>query len=713
MKHIAGGAYGRRLSLPELALVATLTPLVGASWLALISAQLGVFSAGWVLGAGAALLGAVVFCLLAASRRQATDLHEAAPGRKSRLAARPTLVDLVALLVVASTLLRMWPAATPWPAFLDASWYVNAGARIAIEGSLVARPEAMPDDEAARRALVSTLADGRAEGFSYPQDESRGFFDVAFAVPDVARPEVAPYHPPLFASWLAAWSKVTGLGAAGSAVIPWTAVYLLALLAFTSAAAGAEAAGLAVALLAAGPALGYYGATPYAETAAGALVLSGLWLLVRVAEGPRRPALVAAAGLLLGLSCLMKIDAVPALVAGAVWWVATRRRTGSMGEGIAFVAGSAIPLAHGLWLATGVTDLYYTLNIWGLVRLARETLGRLAQPAPAFVLLACAVALGIVLWARVLRLEAFPSGTAIRTGLAGLMVLFAALATVAALVRSGSEIGGWQLLEWVVTPLGLWAGVGGLVLVSRDYTPRHGPLFVAAIVAIPAAVAAPAVTTSISPLYTVRRLVPVALPLVAALAGVAGAWTAARIGRGQRADETDRPAKVGSGPPKAGLLRVVAAGLALLALAGVSQAAAPWRSGQAFAGGETLAERLAAYGSARDVMLFPSTLNDEEAGRMAAPVWNLTGRPSAVLARPYAEAPQLASLFAEWSAEGRSVYFVSGGSDPPEVPGYAFYEVGREGLVTYVPAPVQELPPTWAAKELSLAVYEYSPVDEG
>jgi hypothetical protein len=58
---------------------------------------------------------------------------------------------------------------------------------------------------------------------------------------------------------------------------------------------------------------------------------------------------------------------------------------------------------------------------------------------------------------------------------------------------------------------------------------------------------------------------------------------------------------------------------------------------------------------------------------------------------------------------GRSAAPVGTAGSPTDLAGYELQEVGREAFVTYVPAPIAVMPPSWAPKEMSFSIYLLSP----
>ncbi|MCB9176765.1 MAG: hypothetical protein H6648_06350 [Caldilineae bacterium] len=680
----------RRVSPIALLLAACLLPTATASWLALVSAEAGRFAPALaVAGASLVLLAVLGYAVRAASRGQVA--FDAWDG---------LTLGLACALIWAGM-----PIARPWPVYLDASWYLNTAARIDADGGLRFESAAMADLDTPelRRMVTSTFADQRAAGLPFPSDSTRGFFAQAFA----ARPErpdggLGPYHPPFFASGLALAARGFGPDRAALAALPWALAWLLSIAVVARLAFGGPAAPLALLLAGIGPLFGYYAGQPYAELAAGALLLAGLAALMQLERvGSASPGLAGAAGLALGLAGLCKLDTLPAVALAAAWWLVVRRRPGGRLEGRALAIGLTLPALQGLVLALGPSQLYYRLNGGGVWR---RLIDRLPTLAP--ILLTAAVLIGIaVALHRSRPIARRPALPAPRRLLGSLAVLAFALASLAAWrVPAVSPPPMLSLLAWSLTPLGVWAAVVGLVLVLEQPRPGRGPLGTLALTALPLVLAAPLVTRVLSPLYSARRFLPLALPLAAVLA--AGAFLA-----------------LARGLPPEGLLPGIRPGLrrgltwsilALLLFAG-NQAALPFRAGggRDFAGGAALARQLGRAGQAQDVLLFSSTLDGMDAGRLAAPTWSLTGRPVAVLGSPRPDPEGLAALVAAWGAAGREVILVTDArQDPPIVEGFDLVEIDRAGVVSQAPAPDPSMPPRMAPLGIELVMHALEPASE-
>lgn len=700
----------------EAAMLLVLLPWSAAALLALGSAGLGRLSPGLAAAGGLlTFLGTAAWAWrrLRAERmeRRPEDIP-AAPDKHAWVLELATL-GLVLFLVVRSA-----PANTPWPGFLDASWYANAGARIAREGSLAFRPAALDLPAGARSAFVTPLAAHRAAGLPIPPGITGGFHAQVFTVPEASADPtlVYPWHPPLFSASLALWARAFGIGAVGGGVLPWILAYLLALAMLARAAFGPACALLAVTLFGLGPAFAYYGGHPYAEPAAGALALAGVWALARLAPEPRaRPGWAGAAGLALGLACLAKVDLLPAALAALLGWLLTRRRAGGVAEGFALLLGLILGLAPFLALAPAVSRVYLAVNGGGV--LARWTPG--AGPALGGLGLLLVGLVGAAFVASRRRRAAGGQGSR-RAGRSsghsadgapgGLPALRPRrlIALILVVLLGIGSLAAWRvpedqapamlaILAWLVTPLGLWAAVAGLVWALDEASPRAEPLLAQALVVLPLLMIDPVVTRSLSSLYSARRLLPLALPLVTIFA----AMTAVRL-LGPSAE----------GPRwRTARFWLAAAGTLLVAF-NLAGAAAPFRgaAGRDFGGGPAMARRLAAYGGEADVWVFASTLAGDSSGRMAAALWNLEERSSAVLASPEPDPSALAEAVAAWRGAGRRVFYVDNGrGQSPEWPGLRLEELGREAIVTSSLAPAPALPPRMAPLPLDFRVQELVP----
>lgn len=736
----APASFGARM---EAVLLALVVGLAASMWLATIGAGISRFSPLAAVAGGVVAAGAAIVVPEFRRDRAVTGGHAAG---------RPRGADLLLLVLVAVFAARAWPPSIAWPAFLDGGWYAAAAAQIARQGALVL--DVGPGSDP---VFVTRLADQRRAGLGVPLDEDAGFHAVAFAVADVGDGTAAPYHPPFFSSWLAIFAALLGPARLGIGAWIWASAWAAALGVLARRTFGATAGVWAIVIAGLSPLALSFARQPFAELAAGALVMGALAILGPLRhsrEGGRDLPAAAAparwgeaggsfvAGLLLGLAGLTKLDVVPAVaiaVAWWTWWSVRGRKGGGPGReaaapGLGAVIGlwlGLVPAAvHGAALAAGPAAVYYSLNLWGVRGAILEALagavGRLGGPAGAVAsaVAAAAVLVAVALAAARSRRPGPSSGTgpgpgpnpgldlnrglrpaAGRPAVPGrrLDVSAAILAVVAygpafmvALLwlrdRPGQDVAGpaslSTILVWAITPLGAWAALYGWAQLvrGRSITGGLAPSPIAPVALATAFVlAAPLVTRSLSPLYAGRRLLPVALPLACLLAAAV-------------ADRAWR---------RGGLMRLAcAAGVAIAAASTVTaeRSISPARD---LAGARLLIDRLGAYGGPDDLFVFPSALTDEDdAGRLAAAVWALDGRPVAVVGAPEPDLGALGAAVTRILDSGRAVFWV-GASPPPALEGLEVEAVGQESVITEVLAPDPGLPPRMSRFELSLGVHAY------
>ncbi|MFQ5459325.1 MAG: hypothetical protein ACE5EL_00880, partial [Anaerolineae bacterium] len=139
----------------------------------------------------------------------------------------------------------------------------------------------------------------------------------------------------------------------------------------------------------------------------------------------------------------------------------------------------------------------------------------------------------------------------------------------------------------------------------------------------------------------------------------------------------------------------------------------PVRAFRDFSGGSRIVAELARDLEPGGLTLFPSTLTGSHVGRMAAPLWLLTGRPAAVLG-PSASGAGLRSIVDAWSSGGGEVYYVVGGKGQvPEVPGYTARWQADERWIAPLLAPAPSLPPQRSELEMVFRVFRYEAVAPG
>jgi hypothetical protein len=250
-----------------------------------------------------------------------------------------------------------------------------------------------------------------------------------------------------------------------------------------------------------------------------------------------------------------------------------------------------------------------------------------------------------------------------------------------------------SLLAWLVTPLAAWGAAAGVALMLEDRPGgQREPFAIAPLQSVlaPALLLAllplvlPLVTRDLSPLYVGRRLLPLCVPVVAILAGAALGRLAA---------------------PERGVWRFVALPVAALVAFALWTSAEPWVPGRELAGSARLLERVASRVGEGDVLLLPSALGEDPAGRLGVALWAVQGVDVAVVGGLEESPTELAAAVRQWRADGRRVLWASSDS-PPRWPGLRAETVGREGIVSEVLAPDAQLPPRWERFEIALGIVQ-------
>ena len=687
----------------ELTLAVLGTAVAGTGWSALALAQVGRFAAVPALVGG---LASGVAALAWALRRsmavrpvndsEGTHLAEPPGGLTPNLAMAALRRDrwgAAALLLALALTAWQRPAGAAWPAALDSGWYLGSAGWIVSSRGLDFRPAALADlPVPLRRQFVSSFDDQRAVldplGKRFPQGADLGLHAVSLAVPASDDARARPYHPPFLAALLAVALALVGPERVAGVALVAGLLWLLAAAALARRLAGGAAGLAAVALAGAGPAFAYYAGQPFAELAAGAALLAGLWLLL--AESP------AAAGLCLGLAALVKVDALPAVaaaLAGGLWALRGQRRPQQR-----LCVGAAFGLLQLLVLLGGVNRVYLRLNGGGLLKLlqgAWPTLGAIAL---------LAVFLTLAWRSRRPR----PSVGRLPAVLGIVALALLGWGQVAAwLAPEGAAPSMLAIASWLLTPLGLWLGIAGAAELLVGRRTAAAPVVAVVALAIPFVLLAPLVSRGLSPLYAGRRLLVVAVPLLAVLAAatLAPLWAAAQASAPPRRSwllET-------TSSRRAGLTGVAALALVLWAQAA---AATPFRGarGRDLSGGLSLIRRLAAATPPNAVIVFPSVLDGSHVGRLAAALEALEGRAVAVVGRPELDAAALAQAALAWQRAGRPVYLaLDDGREPPELPGQDLALVHEDSIVTRHLAPRPAMPPTMTSLPLGVDLYALSP----
>lgn len=629
---------------------------------------------------------------------------------------------LVLILIVAGFLYT--PPADYAPAFLDAGWYTNTAALVARTGGLEAQPAALQDLPPERRRLfIRTYDDLQRSIPRFPDRTDLGFFNQVFAVDLSADGVVAPYHPPFLATWIAAARLVSGSHLATYLPAIFGLLFVLAVYAASRSIFDANVGLLTATLITLSPAVVYYARTPFAEPLLGACMWAGTWALSRYAAASHlKPssALLGVAGLALGASLLIKLEAFLVIVPVGLFWLvwhaqgrATRRQF------VSFAVPFGALLGLSLFLAGTVTRPYTILNGYGVWHLLTVTLHSptawVAVPAVS----AAAVGLLAILASPTLaapdRAKPTPTGSVPRIpggqpALARLLRPSAsarevlalvplagagALLVVAWLSGGGSAPATWSSLVALVlfaTPLGAALALIGLSrLVAFGYD-RH--MAFAALLCVTvggATVLMPAVSTSVSHLYTVRRLVPVVLPCMSILAAYVIQSGLVRLD---------------SRSPRATAIRRSAATAAIALLVFVyADAARPIVEQRELAGSSTFVAQFAERFDATDVVLFESVDRGSHVGRFAAPLWTEHQVAALQLSTTHPSQRELAAAVEQWRAADRAIYYVTQ-APPPELADAQWHLIAREEWAGRTIAATLAFPPESWILPITFNIYE-------
>jgi 4-amino-4-deoxy-L-arabinose transferase-like glycosyltransferase len=712
--HRAGGgdaATPLPLSGAEFGLAVGMTSTIVVGCVALFLAYFGVLSHASLVLALTSLLMLALAALCV--RHRPTVRRRSRSGSPAALPLSATWHDAGLLLILIVAGLLFTPPADYAPAFLDAGWYTNTAALIARTGSLEAQPsvlQGLPPDQ--RRLFIRTYHDLRRTIPSFPDRSDLGFFNQVFAVDLNTSDVVAPYHPPYLAALLGATRVLAGSRLAMYTPVVFGLLYVLAIYATGRSVFGGEVGLLAGLLAALSPAVVYYARTPFAEPLVGACIWTGAWALSRYASG--RPlkssaALLSLAGLALGTSLLVKLEACLVIVpVGLFWLVWKARGRATRRELVSFAAPFSALLGSALFLAATVTRPYTILNghgVWNLLATALHShaawlalpavsiaavglLAVLAYPhATASARATAAAQHHIPVTVRLRTVAAFASSSATVRELLGLTLLLATgvLLMTAWWSARSSVSAAWSSMVALVlfaTPLGAALALVGLSrLLVVGLNRRSAFVVLLGLTVAVGTVLVPAVSTSVSQLYTVRPLVPVVLPLLFILAAYALLSGLLGLG-GQRTGAT------------AARRAATTAAVALLIFSYVDALRPFVRHGE-LAGSSAFVARLAQRFDATDVVLFESTDRGSHVGRFAAPLWAEHDVAALQLSTTHPPLRQLALAVQHWRAEGLRVYYVTQ-SSAPDLPDARWQLVAREEWAGRTVAATLAFPPeTW------------------
>jgi hypothetical protein len=211
----------------------------------------------------------------------------------------------------------------------------------------------------------------------------------------------------------------------------------------------------------------------------------------------------------------------------------------------------------------------------------------------------------------------------------------------------------------------------------------------------------PGVTAGLSPLYTVRRFVPVVIPGLTCLAAGAAVIAAGWEAPGRRTARLALPRWV-----------VITCGAAIvLALAALLAKGAPLRALREFDGGAALVDRLAASIPEDALVMFASPLSGSHAARAAAPLWTRHGLATAVLTYPAPSPAALEHALRAWTDQTRGpVYFVGDELGPwPGADRWSAVELESTAWVAPAPASRSALPPGPGSVGLEYTLFRLEP----
>jgi len=416
---------------------------------------------------------------------------------------------------------------------------------------------------------------------------------------------------------------------------------------------GAAPALLGALLLAVNVLQAWFARYPVSEPMSQFLVLSAL-LAFALWEERRATAFAALAGTLLGASLLVRIDSV-LLAVPLLTWLAVRRAQNAIAlrEAWPLVVPFAFLAGHALLHATFWSRKY-------LLEIAHRPYWR--QPPAAWLLTAALVIVVILLGHRLgtgLRARIEARGGAVRAVVAGVLLLMAfyAYAVRPALSAwAGADgndpaeamnapvlraLGFHKLaahdaqslvrLGWFVTPLGLGLGLLGLVIALREWRPRY--LFPLLTLLAFGLFYFYKIRVYADYYFAMRRFVPVVLPLLMGLIGLA----LTRLAR------------------TPGARRAAATVLALILAAWFLRDTVPTLRHREWAGAVRFVDDVARRFGPNDIVIFeqPRSIH-----LLSLPLWAVHGVSALELARWNPDPDRLQHLVRAWRSRYRNIYFV-------------------------------------------------------
>ena len=576
---------------------------------------------------------------------------------------RPDWEDAVVILLFCLSLLLYASRPAEYIlGWLDAGWYVNTGVKIAKTGSLTTESKvfsALPSS--AKPLFYSSFASLKGMFPYFPDTESKGFYLWAFAVANPDTGVLTAYHPPLFSVWIAIFHALGGLRFSLYATPFFGALGVLSLYFAGRAMFGRKVGLLAALLLAISFTQIYFSRMPFSEVLSQCLLFSGIYALTTWTSFDRRRSLMHAiiAALCSGQVILCRIEGLivilPLILFFGCGMILHRI---SPKHVISFAFPYALLLADGVVLAYTVSKPYVELNSYGLWYKLRSLLSQ--SPA---LLITAGFLLGtlLVLFAFLGLLHPLEgrSGGWLRrineersliTTLLALAILL--VATYVYFIYPLSEDSNFTQLGQLLSPLGLWLGIVGLVeLIRRDINERTVFFLILMLAHGLATTSVLAISATLLPLYSIRRQVPMLIPSLILLASYAIlAW-----GR-----------YVTSASKGKGVLVRIAQGIVVGVLViGFLALDIPYLNTREMAGAIAFSERLASHFDEQDIVIFEEIfIQDSRVGHFAAPLWAVYDKNALLMSTPNIEEEALAAALTGWLEAGKEVYFVTQSAPP-------------------------------------------------
>ncbi len=684
-------AHLKLLSATETFYLAAISGIAFTSWVALVLAELGVFSL-WMLAFLLALSSIVTF--LVGNRIGA---------RHVRLT-RPSFIREV-LPVLAIVVLGAFLFFKPFEFIFggwDAGVYVNTGYNIASTGAITMKDPLVASLDPETRSLLFQ----RIPQSSYEADRALGFY-----IRDFTSGEVTPQFFHVYPVWIAILTAIGGIKLGLFTTPIFALLGVLGVFFFTRRVFSLPVALLASLFLSISAAQVWFARFPMSEVVVQTFLFSGLWSFVLMLDAHEAsqdgvsgsPHLTKCLGIFsgvsLGLVHLTKIEMLPLVPVVVILlgyqWLNRRFHSGFK----YFAIGYFLLLAHSILHAVTISAPY-TFEIFaaviGNMRLMLAGAGlalvailvivvlrdRLAlvinylltfyKPLSIALVVLVAMAAGWAYFIRpnILSPEQFiaPNGLLFRTFKEENFVRFA----------------------WYVSPLGLLLGIIGLSQTVLERISRRTFLFIAATFLYTATFALSGFVYS-SHFWAARRLVPIVIPALvifaayAILSSRASRWT------------WDRAA--------------LPAGLAALVIIPLVLGIAPVLPHVEYEGATERVAEMAQEFPPDSIVLFEQS---DPAVMLSTPMEIIYGKQSVTLPSNSASNPQLRVLLDSWLKQGKRVFWVSAnGNSEPIAKGYVLVPASSFDLsLAEFERPLHKFPSRATVADLLLDIYEVVPGTE-